>query len=229
MRGLSDIISAAQTGALNSQVDYSKWSGGMGVANSGIEHFVSARIAEEIYNKCNNIRKLYVGLEYPVQGILANIERKVRGRKGGRLDDDGRVDVIVWDAGKRPRVVIEVKRHFRWSAVEHDADRLFRLVSKFGTQHDGGSIEAGLIVIPFIKWTKEGRETVYPTENTILNFRESAESMGFKMEKIVEEKLQGDDEYRYPSNVLEDEKYDGVENLQYCSACFTLRAKNLSV
>lgn len=227
MRGLNEIICAAQVGALEAQIQYSKWSGGMGVENSGIEHFVSTKVAEEIYNQCGGSEKIYVGLEYPVQDILANMERRVRGRKGGRLDDEGRVDVIVWDSNKRPRIVIEVKRHFRWTAVESDADRIFRLVNKFGSHHDGGTISAGLIIIPFISWTREGRSSIYPSENTISNFKENAERKGFKMETTQEKSLKTGDEYRYPIEVLENEKYEGVENLKYCSACFTLTPRNI--
>lgn len=222
MRGLNKIISTAQHGALDAQKTYSLWSGGLGVDYSGVEAYVSAKIAERIHTDLHGTRRLLVGLEYPVQQIIADIGRKVRGRKGGRLDDNGRVDVIVWDNDGVPRVIIEVKRQLRWQALKEDAKRLRQFMLKFGSQHEDGTIEAGIIVVPFITCKNIERDEIHPKQSTIGNVEESALELGFRMEKIISIPLEEEDRLRYPNR--DDDGNSAYENIQYNSGCLSLRA-----
>ncbi|WP_156376023.1 hypothetical protein [Methylobacterium sp. Leaf117] len=218
MRGIRKIIQTAQQGGLDAQSTYSRWSNGMGISYSGVEAFVSVKIAEKIHLELNDTKKLFVTLEYPVQALINNAEKKFRGRKPRRLSANGRVDVTVWDKDDYPRVIIEVKRHLKWQSLEDDIDRISLFMKRYGTQNEG-SLAAGLMIVPFVTWQKLGREKIHTHEQTILEIAENAGKYGFTREREIYQDIQDDDPFK---NLRDEDGDPTYVHHQYGCMCLTL-------
>lgn len=218
MRGLRKLIRTAHKGGLNSQSVYSRWSNGMGAVYSGVEAFVSVKIAEQIHQDLYDSQRLFVTLEYPTRAIIANAEIKFRGKKPRRLDDNGRIDVVVWDKYNYPIALIEVKRHLRWGSLKEDADRISLLLKRYGTQN-GGSLVAGLIVVPFVTWQNASREKIHDHEASMADIEAEASRLGFSREKEIYEEIAEED----PFKRSQDENGElGYIHHMYGCMCLTL-------
>lgn len=222
MRGLKNLVQTAHRGGLNSQAMYSRWSNGMGAVYSGVEAFVSVKIAEQIHQDLYDSQKLFVTLEYPIRRIMENAEQQFRGRKPRRLNDNGRVDVVVWDKYNYPKVLIEVKRHLRWGSLVDDADRISLMMKRYGTQN-GGTLAAGIIIVPFVTWQNAEREEIHLHESCIKEIDSEAAKLGFMKEKEIYEEISDDDPFKFYPDENGETKY---VHHSYGCFCLTLLPEN---
>jgi len=128
-----EILTASLKGVNNAFRKYHKWSNGQWL-NMAPESFIQAEIANCLSKICP-----YITLEDTVGNLLEDADAELRGPKP-RNSASGRMDIIVWWAKDKPRILIEVKKAWSDYALSYDAKRLRQLLNK------GGSIQKGLLV-----------------------------------------------------------------------------------
>lgn len=105
---------------------YSNYTGGWGLGFAP-ESFIQFSIAQTVAKKIP-----YVTFEDTVDSILFNADAERRGPKP-RSSSKGRVDLILWWAKDKPRVLVEVKKTWGVTGINEDADRLRKLQNRGGT------------------------------------------------------------------------------------------------
>ncbi|MCZ7380676.1 MAG: hypothetical protein O8C64_03750 [Candidatus Methanoperedens sp.] len=128
-----EILTASLKGVNNAFRKYHKWSNGQWL-NMAPESFIQAEIANCLSKKCP-----YITLEDTIGNLLEDADAESRGPKP-RNSASGRMDIIVWWAKDKPRILIEVKKAWKSDALNADAIRLRQLLNR------GGSIQKGLLV-----------------------------------------------------------------------------------
>jgi hypothetical protein len=136
------------TGAvIRANTDYAEMSGGLTLHDSGVEAYVSGRIACEL---CEAGRarggKVYASLETSFEAIAewSGATGSI-GAKPVSLRKKGRVDVVYYDGDGDPAGIVEVKRHFSWSALRDDVDRITAILRRCGRKRSG-SLRWGCVV-----------------------------------------------------------------------------------
>ncbi len=98
------------------------------------------------------------------RGPVRKAERKIRGKQAGR------VDLVLWNAGGTPRVMVEIKRKSGRQGLEADAVRIIDFLESFG-KIGGGSLRYGLVATLFHRRgnrTKAQVETMVKTRGDAL-------------------------------------------------------------
>jgi hypothetical protein len=108
-----------------------KWSGGLCVQDHGVEHLMSSRIANSLYDAGSTKDDFcYVTLETSFGEILAYANTTIRGRPSSRLNKSGRCDVVYYDKAGKPVGLVEVKRWFGFSRQKDDIQRIEIMLKK---------------------------------------------------------------------------------------------------
>ncbi len=124
------ILEMSLQGVNNAFRKYHNWSNGYWLG-AAPESFIETEIA-------NSLSKIvpYITLQDTVRHILEDANADLRGQKP-RNSPRGRVDIIVWWADKKPRILIEVKKAWTKDALKKDARRLNQLLNKDCTLEKG--------------------------------------------------------------------------------------------
>ena len=123
--------SAIVTGVADAWHQYTRWCGSYDVQNSGIEAYISVKIAQRLHREFRDTCRVW--LEPGVRKVLdlaGYIPQPGALPKDLRVE--GRIDVAFCDSEGRARGVIEVKRHFAPSNFTSDIKRINRLLDRAG-------------------------------------------------------------------------------------------------
>lgn len=125
---------------------YARWSGGAWVSDAGVESVICHEIAEE-FSTHPKWGDWSVELEVGYACILEMSGAAPRpGRPPDLLRGTARADIVVSDAKRRPKYVVEVKRAWNSYAVWDDGRRLCTILER-GNLAAGGTLRAGLLAV----------------------------------------------------------------------------------
>ncbi len=131
------IINAVLSGYVLAQKKYEKMSDGYWLWEAP-EYFVTTLIAEKLWNLEGS---KYITLEHDATDILEEAGAKGRGKVSNAIRKDGRVDILLWWASKKPRVIIEVKN--KHSMVQYSKD-IKRIKAFLERKSDESSLQFGV-------------------------------------------------------------------------------------
>lgn len=141
MLTIQESLEAIIQGVHEANNEYLKMSGGWCVQDSGVESLISSSIA----------RSLFIYGQNKDNGCFVTLEtdyRLLRQARPGRiprlLRNGQRADVVYWHKKDYPIGVIEVKRHFQFSAFMDDISRTRRLLLDYGSRA-GGTLRWGAL------------------------------------------------------------------------------------
>ena len=129
-------------------------SGGSSVRDYGVEPLISAQIAMSLWKIANARDKIplnesldtdyNVTLESSFYEIAEWAGSERRGKKTQNFTDNQKADVVLWSRRNAPIGVVEVKRHFVFSNLSSDLDRIDHIISRHGARY-GGSMRWGAV------------------------------------------------------------------------------------
>ena len=174
-------------------------SGGSTIRDYGVEPLISSQVAIELWKRSNGKKDIFdlknreaefnVTLETSFREISEFSSSEKRGRKNLNFTDAQKADVVLWDSMRGPVGVVEIKRHFVFSNISNDLERITYLLEKHG-KLKGGSMRWGAVagmreVLP--SRIKESEQIAYETcvecESAYKNFNFSAKH---KLEMLPE-------------------------------------------
>lgn len=205
---MSDGMSAAEfaalvrKGLLNSDETYRDWTNGWGIADGGIEGFITTWIAKHIIEdirRRDDLERGSIALELTLDRLIYDLSPD-DGRENhfNRLLDDardrdpeiseslsktGRLDLVYYDRPwpenknkMRPRGIVEVKRWFDKSSYPKDMRRIANLMNAFGPRQ-GGSLLYGCFVF-FIFERDRARASLQDAIDRIETFKQQFGNFG---------------------------------------------------
>lgn len=140
---VDDLVKTAMEAATAAARQYHVMSGGKTVHEHPIETYISAKIAERLYEAARE-KGGYAALEMTFREVEETSGADRRGRPLAALPPTSRFDVVYGVKG-RPIGLIEVKKRFSAARLEGDIIRLSHAVRKFGPEFDG-SVRFGLAI-----------------------------------------------------------------------------------
>lgn len=150
------IAASARKGALMAAKKYSKISVNGTLWNRGIENYIGAKIAEQIYQDTEGSP---VELEYSYQNILARldlVESNSNLTEASALTSNSRFDVTVFRKNnKKPYGIIEIKKRFTDYNILKDRKRVLECI-KFCHQENSG-IRFGIVLAVEADWQDKKR------------------------------------------------------------------------
>lgn len=174
----SEFSALVRQGVLLADKTYRDWTGGWGLADNGVEGFITTWIAKHIIEQTRGQQGLqgaYAALELRLNELLYDLSSDDRREHFERLladarasdpdiadslKEQARLDLVYYDgqwpedADKlRPRGIVEVKRWFDRSSYPKDMRRIANLLNAFGPKN-GGSLLYGCFV--FFKFERDG-------------------------------------------------------------------------
>jgi len=147
---IDKIIESTLDGIDESMEVYQKWSGGEWLWNAP-EYLITVKIAEKIANLDGS---KYITLEDNVDYILDLSNDKGRAEVSDSARGNGRSDIVLWWANRKPRAIIEVKNAvFRLNKIAKDIDRIQEVLKnkKLNT-----SLQFGIIALYIDRGYKTG-------------------------------------------------------------------------
>ena len=133
---------AIHKGILDASNDYSNWSDGWTLADSGVEGLLTAGIAKAIYSRKSPHESLLLELPYDLCQQWSGASRP-KGRPPKALERNVRADIALFNSKKRTKYVIEVKRMPTKDGLRADLKRLCAIVHKCA----GGTLRRGFMAI----------------------------------------------------------------------------------
>lgn len=120
------------------------WSGGeRTIADQGTEYLLTVEIARALFKAQRKKNGGFAFLEEYPDFILRNAEKK-RGRLPSDLRMFGRIDIVLSDKTRNPRVILEVKKDV--GSISSDARRIAQILRRFD-RAAGGTIRYGVIAV----------------------------------------------------------------------------------
>ena len=196
-----EFATLVRSGMLIADETYRDWTKGWGLADGGIEGFISTLVAKHLVDETRRIRGPhggYAALELRLNDLLFDLSSDDRREHFSHLLADARasdpdiadslrqqarLDLVFYDGswpegeGKlRPRGIVEVKRWFDKSTYPKDMCRIANLLNAFGPKN-GGSLLYGCFV--FFKFERDGaREPLQAAIEKIEGLRSTFEGYG---------------------------------------------------
>lgn len=174
----SEFAALVRGGLLAADKTYRDWTGGWGLADNGVEGFVTTWIANHIVEEVRRRQGpqgAYVALELRLNDLLYDLSPSDRRDHfeqllaearasdhdiADSLKEQARLDLVFYDGQwpedtdkLRPRGIIEVKRWFDKNTYPKDMRRIANLLNAFGPAN-GGSLLYGCFV--FFKFERDG-------------------------------------------------------------------------
>ena len=137
-----EVHRAIHEGIRDASNDYSSWSGGWTLADSGVEGLVTAGIATAIHIRQSNRESLLLELPYDLCQQWSGASRPRR-RPPKALERKVRADIALFNSNNLTKYVIEVKRMPTMERVHADLERLCAIVHKCA----GGMLRRGFMAI----------------------------------------------------------------------------------
>jgi hypothetical protein len=138
-----EIGALAREAALKAATRYVLMSGGKSVHDHAIETYVSAIVAETIFDAFQDLG-CNAGLEVPFAEIHEQSGATKQGAANKLLPPKARFDVVVYK-DKKPYGLIEIKKRFVPSNASSDVIRLSEAVRRYGEPHSG-SVKFALFI-----------------------------------------------------------------------------------
>lgn len=135
------VVSAIADGIQIANQTYEKWTNGCWLNDDPVEHIMSVKIAETIFETAlnqNGNRNETLALEVSFSKLETSSQCDAKpGTKPKVLQPKHRVDIALFHANTSPAAVIEVKRTWSQRSCARDLERLIALLRRYGKINNG--------------------------------------------------------------------------------------------
>ena len=191
---------------------FEEWTDGAWISEYGVEALMVTCIAEEIRGKQGVCESLL--LEAPIDEVMERSgAAKAPGPKKKVLRGKKRADIALFDERGRSIYIIEAKRRWARSVCFKDIEKLLAWTHA-GGKAKNGTIKAGFLCMPIVKWAHDRKELNYKIKEQIRIIKDDVDSLFVK----------GNREVKYwRGSIKDDECEDGIWG--FTAICLALSPK----